>query len=84
MANKKNKDDDFILEYRRKIFEEVQLVTIKKAADILSCSPETVIDLIYDGKIHLYCQFGPTTKGRRVLLSELREFIKSKRIDVDP
>jgi excisionase family DNA binding protein len=66
--------------FKREVLEQSVLVTPRDAAQMLSCSPRTVLGLVQDGKINAYN--GSTRgKGLRLMASELRDYVRSIRID---
>jgi excisionase family DNA binding protein len=69
-----------ITTYKREILEQTVLVAPSEAAMILSCSERTVHRLVREGEVHGY---GRNVGGRglRLLASELREYVRSIRID---
>ena len=66
--------------YKREILEQTVLVAPSEAAMILSCSERTVHRLVREGEVHGY---GRNIGGRglRLLASELREYVRSIKID---
>ena len=69
-----------ITTYKREILEQTVLVAPSEAAMILSCSERTVHRLVREGEVHGY---GRNIGGRglRLLASELREYVRSIKID---
>ena len=68
--------------YKREILEQTVLVAPSEAALILSCSERTVHRLVREGEVHGY---GRNIGGRglRLLASELREYVRSIKVDPD-
>ena len=68
--------------YKREILEQTVLVAPSEAALILSCSERTVHRLGRGGEVHGY---GRNIGGRglRLLASELREYVRSIKVDPD-
>ena len=71
-----------ITTYKREILEQTVLVAPSEAAMILSCSERTVHRLVREGEVHGY---GRNVGGRglRLLASELREYVRSIKVDPD-
>lgn len=71
-----------VTSYKREILEQTVLVAPSEAAMILSCSERTVHRLVREGEVHGY---GRNIGGRglRLLASELREYVRSIRVDPD-
>jgi len=69
--------------YKREILEQTVVVTMQDAAKILSCSTSTVRALVREGLIseHNRHGHGRPCAGTRILASELREYVKSIRVD---
>ena len=68
--------------YKREILEESVLVTPKAAAAMLSCSQRTIHRLVQEGELAGYTRT-PRAKGLRLLAAELREYVKSIKVDID-
>lgn len=66
--------------FKREVLEQSVLVTPRDAAIILSCSPRTVLGLVQDGKIPAY-NGSNRGKGLRIMASELRDYVRSIKID---
>lgn len=67
--------------YKREILDQTVLVAAPEAASILSCSERTIFRMVREGDIHAYGHRG--MKGVRFLASELRDYVRSIRIDKD-
>ena len=69
--------------YKREILEQTVVVTIQDAAKMLSCSPGTVRGLIRDGFITQHNRHGAgrSCNGTRILAAELRDYVRSIKID---
>ena len=71
-----------ITTYKREILEQTVLVAPREAAKMLSCSERTVHRLVREGAVHGYGR-NVGSKGLRLLASELREYVRSIRIELD-
>lgn len=76
--------------YKREILASTVLVKIEVAASILSCSEDTVVRRIKDGRITAYNENAriengelKVSQGTRLLASELQEYVRSIRINKD-
>ena len=71
-----------VVAYKREILEQTVLVAPREAAQMLSCSERTVYRLVREGEVHGY---GRNVGGRglRLLASELREYVRSIKVDPD-
>jgi hypothetical protein len=74
--------------YKREILATTVLVKIEVAASILSCSEDTVIRRIKDGRITAYNESAriengelKVSQGTRILASELQDYVRSIRIE---
>jgi len=69
--------------YKREILEQTVVITIQDAATILSCSTSTVRSLVREGRIIQHNRHGNSRRcsGTRILASELREYVRSIRIE---
>lgn len=69
--------------YKREILEQTVVITIRDAAEMLSCSTSTVRGLIRDGVIsqHNRHGHGRPCNGTRILAAELRDYVRSIKID---
>lgn len=68
--------------YKREVLEQSVLLTPLDAATMLSCSTRKVYQLVQDGQLSGYNQ-NHRSKGLRLLASELKEYVRSIRIDKD-
>lgn len=71
-----------VLAYKREILEQTVLVAPAEAATMLSCSERTVHRMVRDGEVHAYGR-NKGSRGLRLLASELREYVRSIKIDKD-
>ena len=71
-----------VVAYKREILEQTVLVAPREAAQMLSCSERTVYRLVCEGEVHGYGR-NVGSKGLRLLASELREYVRSIKIDRD-
>lgn len=71
-----------VMQYKQEILEQTVLVAAPEAAMMLSCSERTVHRLVRDGEIHAYNR-NRCAKGLRLLASELREYVRSIKIEKD-
>lgn len=69
-----------VTEYKRELLDQTVLVAAPEAARILSCSERTVRRLVQEGSIHAYNRPG---RALRLLASELREYVRSLKVDAD-
>lgn len=69
--------------YKREILEQTVVVTLQDAARILACSTSTVRSLVREGHIsqHNRHGHGRPCAGTRILAAELREYVRSIRVD---
>ncbi len=68
--------------YKRDILEQSVLVCAREAASILACSERSVHRLVQEGALAAYGK-NSGSKGRRFLASELRDYVRSLKIDLD-
>ena len=68
--------------YKREILEESVLVTAEVAAEVLSVSERTVYSLVRDGNINAYMR-SPKKRGLRILARDLRDYVRSIKVDRD-
>lgn len=68
--------------YKRDIMEKSVLVDLSTVAEVLSVTPRTVRSYVRSGKIQAYSQ-SPGSRGLRVLASDLRDYVKSIRLDIE-
>lgn len=71
-----------VLAYKQEFLDHTVLVAPAEAAQILACSERTVHRMVREGVVHAY---GRTqgSRGLRLLASELREYVRSIKIDKD-
>lgn len=68
--------------YKRDILDQSVLVKAADAARVLSCSTRKLYNLARDGQIAAYNEQAGM-KGMRFLASELRDYVRSLKIDLD-
>lgn len=68
--------------YKLEFLEQTVLVAPAEAASILACSERTVHRLVRDGEVHAYGR-SKGSRGLRLLASELREYVRSIKIEKD-
>lgn len=68
--------------YKLEFLAATVLVAPAEAASILACSERTVHRLVRDGEVHAYGR-SKGSRGLRLLASELREYVKSIKIEKD-
>lgn len=68
--------------YKQRVLEESVLVSPQEAARILDCGDRKVYDLVRSGRLSGYTE-NPKRKGLRLLASELRDYVKSMKVDRD-
>lgn len=68
-----------VLDYKREILDQTVLVAAPEAASMLACSETKIQRLVREGRIHAYGS--PGVKGLRFLASELRDYVRSLKID---
>jgi len=71
-----------VINFKQQILEQSVLVAPSEAAQILSCSERTVHRLVREGEVHGYGR-NKGSRGLRLLASELREYVKSIKIEKD-
>ena len=71
--------------FKREILEQTVVVTIQDAARILACSTSTVRSLVREGHIsqHNRHGHGRPCSGTRILAAELREYVRSIKVEKD-
>ena len=71
--------------FKREVLECSVLVTIDDAARILSCSTRTVRNLVSEGALIAHNRHGCSrpNRGTRILAAELKEYVKSIRVDMN-
>ncbi len=68
--------------YKRDILEHSVLIRVEEVAVMLAVKPCTVKRIIEEGKITAYDRTGRMTSGVRVLASELKEYVRSIRLEL--
>jgi excisionase family DNA binding protein len=69
-----------VVQYKRELLDQTILVAPAEAAQILACSERTVHRLVRDGEVHAYGR-SKGSRGLRLLASELREYVRSIKIN---
>lgn len=68
--------------YKREILEQTVLVSVREVAMILGCSVSNVYRLVQTGRLNGYSK-NRKSKGLYLLLSELRDYVRSIKVDAD-
>jgi excisionase family DNA binding protein len=68
--------------YKREVLEQSVLLAPQDVSKILSCSDSTVYRLVRSGRLTGYGE-NRGTKGLRILAAELRDYVKSLKINAD-
>jgi hypothetical protein len=68
--------------YKREILEQSVLVSPQEARMILACSETKVYRLVQTGRLKGYSE-NRKSKGLRLLASELRDYVRSIKVDSD-
>ncbi len=72
-----------VAQHKERFFKECTLVPVDVAADVLAVHPSTIYRYIQEGRIHSYNGSTSRSKGVRILANELKEYVKSIKIDRD-
>lgn len=67
--------------YKREILDQVVMVRMPEVASALGCSKSSAYSLVREGQLTGHTRDGDIKKGIRVLASELRDYVKTMRID---
>lgn len=68
-------------QYKRDFLDNTMAVSVTTAAKCLEVNPRTVQNYLREGKIPCYNLGQGRTKGDRILAADLREFMRSCRVD---
>lgn len=71
-----------VMQYKQEILEQTVLVAPAEAAQILACSERTVHNMVREGELHAYRRTA-SSRGIRLLASELREYVRSIKVEKD-
>ena len=67
--------------YKKETLQGSVLVSVDVAANILAVHPSTVYRYIQEGRISSYNGSTSRSKGVRILANELKEYVRSIRVD---
>jgi len=66
---------------KERFFKECTLVPVEVAAEVLAVHPSTIYRYIQEGRISSYNGSRRRSKGVRILANELKEYVRSIKID---